>query len=141
MKLSKKTVLYIVWACMYILCVGLGTLTDVSPLGVAVLALIGVAFFVPGFFLAADGLKKKNRKDLFLLRMVCICSLSLTALALVGNFLSVQASAELGAVMYDMLALVSAPMLCIQYWAISIFLWACLLMLTIPGMVLPRRKK
>ena len=140
MKQTKKIVLYIVWACMYVLCVGLGTL-PAEGFGVAALALVGAAFFVPGFWLAAIALKEKDRKLLRLLRIISICSLSLTLLALVGNFLTVQASAEVGAVMFDVLALVSAPMLCIQYWLVSLFLWACLLMISIPGVVLPGEKK
>ena len=74
------------------------------------------------------------------LRIICICSLSLTLVAIVGNFMSVSAAAEVGNALYDVLMLVSAPMLCIQYWALSIFLWACLLMTTIPGVVLPRKE-
>ena len=140
MKQTKKIVLYIVWACMYILCVGLGTLSA-EGFAVAAMALIGVAFFVPGFWLAAIAVEEKNRKGLRLLRIISICSLSLTVLALVGNFLTVQASPALGAAMFDILALVSAPMLCVQYWAVSLFLWACLLMISIPGVVLPREKK
>ena len=133
MNQGKKVTLYIVWACLYILCVGLGTISPQTGAGKAVLVLIALAFFVPGFLLAIEGLKQENRKNLRTVRIVCICSLSLTVLALVGNFLSVQSDAGVGAALYDVLALVSAPMLCGQYWAVSIFLWACLLMVTIPG--------
>lgn len=137
---TKRIVLYIVWACLYILCVGLGTLEATVPTARALLVMIALAFFVPGFWLAAGYLKEGCRKGLGVIRTICICSLSLTALALVGNFLSARAGAELGNALYDVLALVSAPMLCAQYWAVSIFLWACLLMITIPGVILPRKK-
>ena len=33
-------------------------------------------------------------------------------------------------VTYEVLAIVSAPMLCSQYWVVSLFLWACLLFST-----------
>ena len=140
MKNAKKIVLYIVWACLYILCVGLGTLEEPAGFGKAVLVVIGLGFFVPGFWLAIENIKEKNRKSMGVLRIICICSLSLTLMAIVGNFLSAVASVTVGNTMYDVLALVSAPMLCIQYWALSIFLWACLLMVTIPGVVLPQKE-
>lgn len=141
MKNTKKTVLYIVWACLYVLCVGLGTLEEPAGFGKAVLVLIGLGFFVPGFWLAAENAKAADRKGMGALRIICICSLSLTLAAIVGNFLSANASASVGKALYDVLALVSAPMLCIRYWALSIFLWACLLMTTVPGVVLPGKKK
>lgn len=141
MKQGKKIVLYIVWACLYVLCVGLGTLPEPVGFGKAVLVAIALAFFVPGFLLAIEALKKEDRKGLRTIRIISICSLSLTVLALVGNFLSANAGADVGAAVYDVLALVSAPMLCGQYWAMSIFLWACLLMVSIPGVILPKKKK
>ena len=139
MKNTKRIVLYIVWACLYILCVGLGMLEATVPTARALLLMIALAFFVPGFWLAAGYLKEECRKGLGVIRTICICSLSLTALALVGNFLSARAGAELGNALYDALALVSAPMLCAQYWAVSIFMWACLLMITLPGVILPKK--
>ena len=140
MKQTKKIVLYIVWACLYILCVGLGTLEPSAFTARVLLLLIALAFFVPGFLLAAGYLKEENRKGLRTVRIISACSLLLTAVALAGNFLAVRAGAETGKVLHDVLALVSAPMLCAQYWAVSIFLWACLLMITIPGVILPKKK-
>lgn len=137
---TKRIVLYIVWVCLYILCVGLGTVEAAAATTRALLVMTALAFFVPGFVLAADYLKNENRKGLRTVRIVCICSLSLTALALAGNFISARAGAEVGNALYAVLAVVSAPMLCAQYWAASIFLWACLLMITIPGVILPRKK-
>ncbi len=139
MKNAKKILLYIVWACLYVLCVGLGTL-QAEGWGRAVLVLIGLSFFVPGFWIAVLDIKSRDLKGLRLLRIICICSLCLTLAAIVGNFLSVSADAQVGAALYDVLALVSAPMLCIQYWALSLFLWACLLTVTVPGVILPRNK-
>lgn len=139
MKNTKKIVLYVVWACLYILCVGLGTIPEPAGFGKAVMVLIALAFFVPGFWLVIEALAKEDRKAVRTVRIISICSLSLTALALVGNFLSANAGADVGDALYDVLALVSAPMLCGQYWAMSIFLWACLLMITIPGVVLPKK--
>jgi hypothetical protein len=35
-------------------------------------------------------------------------------------------------VLYVLLAMFTAPMICGQSWVLSLFLWACLLMLSLP---------
>lgn len=123
----KEKILYAVWASLYILCVGLGTVRDVDGFGKWVLILTALLFFVPGAMLVYEGIRQQNKKMLLRLRLVCISSLSLTLIFIVANLLSVGASAAAGKVLYDILMLVSAPMFCGQYWELSLFLWACLL--------------
>lgn len=127
----KEKVAYGIWACLYILCVALGFVPDPQGVGKALLVLTALIFFLPGLWLLLDGIKKKDKKQLLRLRIVSLCSLGLTLVALVANFLSVGGSEALGKAMYEMLAVVSAPMLCGQYWFMSLFLWACLLMGTL----------
>ena len=123
----KEKILYAVWAGLYILCVGLGTVRDVDGFGRGVLIMTALLFFVPGVMLLSEGKKKQDKKMLWRLRLVCICSLSLTMLLIAANFLSVGSSSAAGQVLYHILMLVSAPMFCAQYWVLSLFLWACLL--------------
>ena len=127
----KEKVLYAVWGCFYILCVGLGFIPEAQGLGKALLVLIGLLFFVPGVLLLQDCLETQNRRQLLRLRLVCLGSLVLTCALLVLSFLTVRSNTEVGDLVYELLALVSAPMLCIQYWALSLFLWACLFMATL----------
>jgi len=61
-------------------------------------------------------------------RILAILSLSLSLIALVANFLSILGTEALGNALYVVLVLVSVPMVCGQYWVMSLFLWACLLM-------------
>ena len=56
-------------------------------------------------------------------------SLVLTLCFLVAN-MAVAAAETTNKLLHVLLALVSAPMLCGQYWAMSLFLWACLLFAT-----------
>ena len=51
----------------------------------------------------------------------------LTAVFLVLNILSVLWSEVLGNILYGILVIVSSPMVCCGGYAVSIFLWACLL--------------
>lgn len=124
----KEKILYALWACLYILCVGLGTVGTVEGIGKIFFVLTALIFFIPGILLLVFGLRKKNKKMLLRVRIVCICSLVLTLIFLVANFLTANASDATGYAMFELLNLVSAPMLCSQYWILSLFLWACLLM-------------
>ena len=50
-----------------------------------------------------------------------------TMVTLVVNFLSYEASAAAGTVLYWLLILVSTPMICSQVWVVGLFGWALLL--------------
>ena len=127
MKTSVKEILsYCVWLCLYILCVGLGTIEEAAGIGKVLFILTGLIFFLPGAYLLHLGKREKNKKITLRVRIVAICSLSLTAIVFCANVIAVSADASVGRILYDMLNLVSAPMFCVRYWIISIFLWACL---------------
>lgn len=123
----KVTVSYCVWLCLYILCVGLGTVEKVAGIGKVLFLLTSLIFFLPGVYLIWLGKREKNRKILLWVRICAICSLALTMIVFCANVIAVSAGAAVGRFLYDLLNLVSAPMLCAQYWILSIFLWACLL--------------
>ena len=124
----KEKNLYIIWACLYFLCVGLGLVQEAEGFGKILLVLTAVIFFLPGVGLLYYGFQTNNRNVLLRVRIVCLASLSLTLLLIIANLMSVSVSADVGNVLYALLALFSAPMLCSQYWVLSLFLWACLLM-------------
>ena len=122
----KKTILYTLWGCLYVLCVGLGTADDPQGLGKVLFVLTGLIFFLPPLNILYTARKNHDRTHLLILRVMSGVSLAGTAVLLVLNFLSVGADAETGRRLYELLNLFSAPMVCIQYWAVSLFLWACL---------------
>ena len=135
MKKTKELMLYIAWLCLYILCAGLGVAAPYAEgFGKVAMVLTALIFFVPGVWLLVLGLKDNDKKMLLRLRLVAAVSLVLTLAALVGMFASLENTA------FEILAIVSAPMLCGQYWALSLFCWAALMMATIPGVVVPRKK-
>lgn len=129
----KEKVLYALWAAMYILCVGLGTVEDAAGFGKALLILTSLIFFLPPAALLLHGIKERAPKVLLRLRIVSIVSLSLTLVLLVANFLSLAAPVQTGKVLHDLLLLISAPMFCSQYWVLSLFAWGCLLSASILG--------
>ena len=123
----KEKLLYAVWAALYILCVGLGFIQEPEGLGKAVLVLIAIGFFVPGGILLHDGIRSQNRKAVKRIRIICLLSLGLTLGMLLLNLVSFAFPETWGEPLYELLLLVSAPMICGQYWVMSMFLWACLL--------------
>ena len=123
----KEMILYGVWLCMYILCVGFGTVEEVEGFGKFLFIAVSVIFFLPGAWILYMGVQEKNKKMLLRVRILAICSLTLTVIVFSANVIAVASSAEVGNTLNDLLNLVSAPMFCSQYWILSLFLWSCLL--------------
>ena len=126
----KKSVVYGIWAVLYCICVGLGFVSEPVGLGKALLVATALIFFLPPFYLIFTAKKEKDRKTVLVLRLISIGVLALSLILLVLNFLSVYFSAETGLVLHVLLAMSSAPMLCGQYWVMSLFLWAALMILS-----------
>ena len=128
----KEKILYLFWLGMYIICVGMGTLQERSVFVHILLMALAIAFFIPGGLLVLEGIRTKNAKVLLRVRIVCLSSLILTIGLIVANIASVYASAAVGDVLNQVFYIVAAPMHCCYYRFISLFLWACLLMGTLP---------
>ena len=123
----KELVLYAVWLCLYILCVGLGTVEEVEGIGKVLFLLTALIFFIPGMLLLVLAKQENDRKIALRVRIISICSLALTVTVFCANVAAVASSSALGSFLNDLLNLVSAPMFCSQYWVFSLFCWACLL--------------
>lgn len=126
----KKKLLYILWGCMAVLCIGLGTLETEDLLLQIPLAVLSVMFFVPGGFLLYDAITGGDRKEVLRIRWISIASLALTVISLLAFTMTAAVGAAAADLLYDVLILVSCPMVCSQYWLISLFLWSCLLSAT-----------
>ena len=124
--MNKKN-LYYIWAGLFILTALLGFITEPNGLLKALMVMAAVGFFVPPALL----LKQGDMQDIKLVRNFSLASLITTTVLLVLNVMSVLASEAVGTGLYALLILLSAPMVCSQYWALSIFLWACLLMVSL----------
>lgn len=129
----KKSVIYALWGALYCLCVGLGFVENPAGLGKALLVSASLIFFLPPFYLIWQAKKENDRRTQLVLRCISGGALALSVVLLVLNFLSVYFSAHTGLVLYVLLVMFTAPMVCSQYWFLSLFLWAVLLMLTLQG--------
>ncbi len=123
----KNTTLFGIWGGMYALCAGLGLLPAPAGAGKAALVILAVLFFLPPAALIARASRRKDERTLKLIRNFAALWLALTTALLVGNFLSLAATQWVGDLLHYLLVIVSSPMVCGQYWVMSLFLWACLL--------------
>ena len=126
--MTRKSKLYVAWGIMYVICTILGFINTNNGLLQAIFALVSMGFFLPGGVLLYEAVGEKDKKTVHTVRYLSIASLSLTVLTLIGNVLTLPASEAVGDRMYGLLIVVSTPMISSQAWAISLFLWACLLM-------------
>lgn len=125
--MSNKT-LYYIWGGLFILCGLLGFIPEPEGLVKALMVLSSVVFFVPGGMLLYLSKQEGDLRTIGIVRNLSIISLAVTLVLLVLNFLSGNASAAMGDFLYGLLVMLAAPMVCSQYWFLSLFLWACLLM-------------
>ena len=119
----NKKLLYMLWAGLFVLCAGLGFIPEPEgPFKIA-LSIISLVFFVPPAWLLYRG----DMSDAKLVCNLSALSLGLTLILLILNFLTALQSDFLGQVLHYTLVIVSSPMICSGHWAMSLFLWACLL--------------
>ena len=120
----NRKFLFALWAFLFILCAGLGFIPEPEAALRIFCTTASVLSFLPPALLVCDGEKHTVR----LIRNLSAMSLGLTAVLLILNFLVAFGSEVLGQILHYTLVIVSSPMICSGHWALSLFLWACLLM-------------
>ena len=125
-----KKELFSLWGILFIFCAGLGFIPDLEGGVKWILIILSVAFFVPPMVLMYQAQQQNDRQTVSLIRNLSALSLGLTVVLLILNFLSIGWHEALGDILYVMLVIVSAPMISGQFWVMSLFFWACLLMMS-----------
>ena len=123
----KNRILYVLWGTLFILCAALGFIPEPAGAGRLLLTLASLLFFLPPAMLIRSARKTGSRSQLALMRNLSALSLGLTAVLLILNFLTAFRSETLGNILHAVLVIVSSPMICSGHWALSLFLWASLL--------------
>lgn len=125
---KRNNKLYIAWGILFIVSALLGFIPEPDGLVKALLVLLGVGFFVPGGLLLYYAAKEQDMATMGCIRNLSLISLCTTFVLLLANFYSFFLTEAAGDYLYGLLVIASAPMVCGQFWAMSLFLWACLLM-------------
>ena len=123
----KKSSLLAIWGIFYIICAGLGFIPEPEGTVRIFLTVISILFFVPPAILLFDAFSAGDEKTIRLIRLLSALSLALTLVLLTANFLAALGASWLGTLLHILLVIGSAPMLCSNYWVLSLFLWAVLL--------------
>ena len=123
----KNKSLLAIWGIFYIICAGLGFIPEPEGAVRIFLTAISVLFFVPPAILLFDAFSAGDEKTIRLIRLLSALSLALTLVLLTANFLAALGASWLGTLLHILLVIGSAPMLCSNYWVLSLFLWAVLL--------------
>ncbi len=127
----SKTNWYTLWIVLYAACTGLGFVLEPQGIGTGFLVLLSLLFFLPPAMLLRWAIPREKWNTVRLIRRLSLASLTATFLLLLCSFLSIVAPQWAGDVLHVLLGLVSTPMFCAQSWVVSLFLWACLLMVTL----------
>lgn len=130
----KLKTLFALWGGLFVLCAALGFVNTASTALQVLMTVLSIAFFLPGALLLRLSKETGNREIALLVRNLSAASLILTAVLLIANFLSALAPKLLGDILHSMLIVVSSPMICSGYWALSMFLWACLMICAVKAL-------
>ncbi len=122
----KRSSLLALWGILYIICAGLGFIPDPEGSVRVFLLLISLMFFVPPAVLLYDAMQRSDAGTTRLVRNLSLLSLLVTLGLLIANILSALSGSAFGGFLHVLLVLLSAPMFCSNYWALSLFLWAAL---------------
>ena len=124
----KKQTLFALWGGLFVLCAALGFIDTPAGALKILMTLLSITFFIPGALLLRYSCQTGDRSAAELVRGFSISSLVLTAVLIIINFLSALWPVLLGNIIYSILIIVSSPMVCSGCWALSLFLWACLML-------------
>lgn len=123
---------YIIWLVLFGICAGLGMVTETQGVLRVLLTLLALAFFVPPAVLMYHGAKAGERGTLRRIRNLSALSLLLTLVLMVVNIATaLRVSEDVGKLLHILLVFFSTPMSCMGNGLVSLFLWACLLMVGI----------
>ncbi len=123
----KKSTLFLIWGFLYIICAMVGFIPEPDGAVKFLLNVLSVLFFVPPALLLRQARQKKDNPLRKTILSVSIASLVLTVAAFIGCIRTAMASETVGNLMHGVLNMVSVPMLISPWWALSLFLWSCLM--------------
>lgn len=123
----KRSSLYAVWGISYIICAGLGFIPEPEGGVRILLTALSVLFFVPPAILLYDAVQARDQRTVRQIRLLSALSLGVTLVLLIASILTAVSPDWIGNLMHVLLAIFSTPMFCSNYWVLSLFGWAALL--------------
>ena len=134
----KMKTIWLSWLYLFILCAVLGFIPEPTGFFKFLLVVVAAGFFVPGFVLLVKADHRDDVKTIRIIRNIALAALTLAVLLIILYFMSVLLSEAWGLVLYVMLVIFASPLVCGQYWVLTLFGWACLMMYSL--FLLKKRK-
>ena len=126
----NKKLLFTLWGALFAICAGLGFVAEPGTALKILMSMFALGFFAVGGWILWQAREQKDLATVALIRGLSAASLVTTLVMLIVNFLSVFTSQWLGNFLHYVLVIVSCPMFCAASWATSLFLWACLMVVS-----------
>jgi hypothetical protein len=123
----NKRRLLLIWYSLLLICAILGFLPNPTGIWKVLCIVLSITPFIPAGLLLKWATDRNDKQTIRLVRRISIASLSLTVALYLLNVLSALMSEIWGTIFYVLLVIGSTPMICAQYWALSLFGWACLM--------------
>ena len=127
----NKKFLFALWGCLFILCAACGFIPEPAGAYATAMRVLSLCFFLPPALLLHRAVKEQDIATVKLIRSLSLLSLLLSMVLIIANFLTAYSSEILGTILYYVLVIVSSPMICSGNWAMSLFFWSCLLMVSL----------
>ena len=127
----KTKTLWLSWLYLFALCAVLGFIPEPTGFFKFLFVLIAIGFFVQGFALLVKADHRDQVKTIRIIRNLAIAALVLDMVLIILNFMSALMTAVWGTVFYYMLVVLASPLVTGQYWALTLFGWACLMVYAI----------
>ena len=124
--------IYRLWAFAFVLTAALGFIPNPSGVGLVLLRILSLAFFLPPALILIKEKKAGTCRHRTIINRLSLASLAITLFLLVANVMSAGGSQRLGNILYVLLTILSAPMECSKFYALSLFCWAFLMIATFP---------
>ena len=121
--------LYRAWGGLFALTAVLGLLFPgaQNPLGLYLLRLIAVVFFLPPWLVLAKARQEGSLFHIRLLRCLAIASLGMTLVLVCAGILAAPHSQALGDLIHVLMSVICAPLVCSNFYVLPMFLWATVL--------------
>ena len=126
----NKKLSFTIWGVLFAICAGLGFVPQPDGALKVLMVMLALGFFGLGGWILWQAGQRKDVPTVTLIRSLSLASLVLTFVILLANFMSVFTSEWLGNLLHYMLVVISTPMFCTPSWAMSLFLWACLMVVS-----------
>ena len=119
--------LYILWAVLFVLTAVLGLLFPAAEgIGRGALMVLAAIFFVPPWMILLKARQEGNDHHRKLILLLSVLALAAAMALMCAVILSANLSAGVRQMVHILTTVVTAPMVCSNYYVLPLFLWASL---------------